>query len=434
MNFIPVISHAFAILLGWLVVAFATLPDPATAPNHRTGANDAPRSMRPGTRQPHSSPDALLAAQADMPMDPAKRTALKNRILAEWAGTDPDGLLRYLDQRPWLAGNKNAATEALATLARTSPVDLLDYAKREGCQLAIGILYRHGDPRLVLDLHRSLPPDYFSSDVLEGVLGELFARGCETDLGFHQRLDSIEDHSLRLAVFEDVAATLLASRRHMDLFTWLNKQKQPDSSEELLDILAFQIVAQRFDPASLHHLPDDHRDLTVGATLQALGTAQIAGDEHYQLACLTTFLENGWLTRHRESAATVIIEYYRGVPEGMGRDDAIAWKNWALGLPVDPEWNSLRRTAIRRWALEAPGQWRLIAELPNDDLRNAAYAAVAHSFDLRRDSEHISWMLQQITDPVLRNLATEVASERLASEGDPFAAIDIDPFRPLGTL
>lgn len=428
MNFIPVISHAIAILLGWLAVSFATLPDPAAGPTRGTGHDAPPWALRSGNRHSRPSPGALLARQANIAMSPTARTRLKERILTDWGRTDPDGLLRYLDGRPWLARHTNAATVALQTLARSRPAALRDYARREGCGLALRILGEQGDPRLVLGLLLTLPEGTDTS----GNISRVFERGCRLDPGFHACFDEIGDPGTRRQVFRQIVGTLLHDRREDELLPWVAGHIDKIPAAEAVADLAAGIVTQRSDPACLRFLPDKLRELASESTLRALAAGPIQGDEDYHRASLTTFLENGWLARHHEAAGDIIIKHYRGVSNGMGRADAIAWKNWSLELPDNPEWGFLRRTAVRRWALEDPGQWETIPDLPGEDLRNAAYAAVAHSFDVGRGAEHISRILEKITDPALRDVATRVATARLHGEGDPFTAADIDPFHPLG--
>ncbi len=434
MNFVPVITHAVAILLGWLVVSFATLPDPVETRAESDPAGPPARNFRSGSSDHRPSPRSLLAAQANMPMDPAARTALKGRILMEWANTDPDGLLRYLHQRPWLGGFENAATKAFETMARTRPDDLLDYAKREGCLLAIGTLCRHGDPRLVLDLLLALPPGVFSSEIFDDVLAEVFERGCDLDPTFHERLNAIEDPGTRLKVFKKAARTLLGAMRDDEFYPWIAKHVDTLPSESVAWIVARQLVAGRSDVNDLNRLPDSIRSHAIDSALRSLVSARIYSDESYQRTCFTSFLKNGWLDGRQDLAAVVITEYYEGVPDAkLRRTAAAGWKTWALDLPKNPKWDPLRRTAIRRWILETPDAWNAIANLPTKDLRNTAYTAVLHKIDLERDVDRVPWILHQITDPALRNIALEVITERMAGDPDvPSAAADIDPFNPLG--
>jgi hypothetical protein len=429
MNFIPVITHAVAILIGWLMVSFARLPEPVAPPGNHARPDPLTGHFRSGDSPPHPSPGSLLAAQAALPMEPAARTALKRQILRDWATTDPDGLLRYLKHRPWLADPGSAATTALAILARTRPGDLLEYAHREGCGVTIHILGEEGDPRLVLDLYLALPGDTISP----GSVARVFKRGCRSDPTFHERLGAVGNPATRLAVFREITRTLLDDKREDEFFPWLGRNMHLVAPADAAALVARQLVDSRSDVANLAHLPDTVRPLAVGSTLRALIDGAIHGDEHYQRACLATFHENGWLTGNVDSAANVITRYYDGVPNGMGDDDAIAWKEWALELPANPKWDPLRRTAIRRWVLETPESWRKIAGLPTADLRDAAFTAVMHNLDLNRDGERVPWILHQITDPALRNVALEVITARMAGDpGDPFAAADFDPFRPLG--
>jgi hypothetical protein len=142
-------------------------------------------------------------------------------------------------------------------------------------------------------------------------------------------------------------------------------------------------------------------------------------------------LENGWLEGNLDLANEIISR--EGRSQGPGDTLATDWKDWALDLPADARWDSLRRTAIRRRALAEPGEWNTFADLPSRDLREAAYAAALHTLDLERDRDRVPWILHQITDPALRSVALKVITERLDNSTDePFAATDIDPFDPLG--
>lgn len=429
MNFVPVITHAVAILLGWLLVSFAILPDAGRRSADNSPVSKFPQAFRSSGSIHHPSPRSLLASQAEIPMDPAVRTALKRRILEDWAATDPDGLLRYLDQRPWMAGYDNAATRAFETMARTRPADLLAYAKREGCLKAIGILYQQGDPRVVLDLVRSLP----SGTIPDPVLADVFERGCQLDPGFHERISMIENPETRIAVFKQSASTLLDARRDDEFYSWVTRNVDALPTGDLADSISRQLVRSRSDLNGMKRLPESIRPQTIDAALGFLASTHVYIDEKYQQDCLTAYLDNGWLDGRQDLAAAVITTYYQVAHgEDLRRAVAAGWKDWALDLPVDPKWDSLRRTAIRRWILETPDAWRAIADLPAKQLRSAAYAALVHKLDLEHDGERVPWILHQITDPALRNIALEVVTERMESSGDPFAAAGIDPFQPLG--
>lgn len=403
MNFVPVITHAFAILIGWLLISFACIPDHRPAGNSAFTPRARPASFHRTVPRQTPSPRSLLSAQAETSMDPRRRDELKERIFRDWAKSDPAGMLAHLENRPWLTGLRPPTEDALNALARSHPANLLDHARRNGCNNALFALSANGDPRVALELYLDEPPNTIPSHAFR----TLFKSGCALEPEFHCRLDQVTDPAARLAAFLGSAEILLNQKRDDTFFPWLSRHADTLPPEPVATLIAKQFVQDQVDLNRLSQLPDAIRSEALAPTLRRLASHSPPGLDSYQRASLTVFLQNGWLEGRADLANAVITASENHGP---------GWKHWALELPDNPQWDTLRRNAVQRWARADPTQWNTFTDLPSPALRDAAYAAALHTIDLQGSADRIPWLIDQISDPSSKNRAVETVTKRVKNE------------------
>jgi hypothetical protein len=423
MHYFSVLTHALAITAGWVLLSLANQEKPDTPTAH------APTS-RHSLSSPHSrsltSPRRLLTALTQTSMTPSLREDIKNGIYRDWASSDPIGLLNHLNGRAWNFHGKNA----FINLARSQPENLLAYARQHGCIDALNILSSNGDPNVILNLYLTQKP----GSIPASEFNTLFKQGLRSDPQFHLNINRINDTAARTEAFTATAKIWL----ELELYdTYFARFKELHNSLQLDTIthdFGYHILSNHKDVNLLHSLPETARGHTIKEIIEWM--PQISSrDESYQRMALTTCLENGWMDGHIDQALYII----RAGAENEESDnshlaEAIAWKNWGLALPDDGKWEPLRHTAIRRWIVADPTQWKTITQLPTPALRDIAYTAVLSTIDLENEFHQIKWITNQIIDPDLKSIAIRVIDERQDPDtdpDDPFApSLDVDPFDP----
>ena len=430
------ITHGLALIIGSLLMSAIG----GRAPDHPHDPSQekitTPRAHTRSHSQHTPSPNrqqTLLTELAHTPMDSRMRKRIKKQIFTEWAKTDPAGLLRYLDTRPWPDGSYlygSPAEQAFKELAKTNPSFLLEYAQKNGCFTALSVLSRHGNPYGVLNLYLSQTPGTIPPDTFY----KLFHSGTQIDPEFHQNILSIEDPKIRAQAFEGATTVLFKHQRYDEYFNTLKEIQLPHQSENLVNHFVDNLLSYEADANLIFRLPEELQKLAIEKTI---GQA-VYSSEHpniYRQTLLNTYIENNWIGEHEKLAENLIVMSAFTFDSAAHKKNS--WKDWALQLPENKQLEPLRDTAIRQWALVYPKQWRTIYELPTQAMRDIAYTAVLSNIDLENEADSISWIKDQIQDPALKTAAERALIDRKNDDaGDPFAddpdgVTPYDPYDPI---
>ncbi len=421
MNFFSILTHSLALAAGWMLLSLANHGDSGTPsvqePGRLTDRTSSHFKSRP-------TPKRLLNALTHTAMDPNLRKGIKNRIYRDWAGSDPVGLLNYLDGRAW----HGCGNDAFANLAQSQPEYLLDYARQHGCLEALHTLSSRGAPYVVLNLYLAQKP----GSIPASEFNTLFANGLRSDPQFHLNIDRIDDPERRTEAFTATAKIWLELELHDIYFARLKELHESLQLDTIIHDFGYHILSNREDVTLLDLLPENTRDRALKEVIEWM--PQISHrSQSYQRASLTAYLENGWLEGHIDRAKYIILAQVDSKePDNSHLADAVEWRNWGLALPDGDKWQPLRHAAIRRWIVADPSQWKAIVRLPSLALRDIAYTAVLSAIDLEKEAHAIPWIVDQVKDPAFKGIALRVISERQnADADDPFGSSDeIDPFDP----
>ncbi|MFK7911738.1 MAG: hypothetical protein AB8F34_14220 [Akkermansiaceae bacterium] len=430
------ISHTIVLVAGWALVSSmnstSTENREHTKPNQQSSVPIENRLSHRSSENPNQNPYALqLAALASTPLESYTRHELKNEIYNDWAMSSPASLLEYLEHRAWPSSTFRSPFEELA---RSEPDTLADFGNTHGCALVFKALdaeslnSRSDDPRITLDHYLTNNPAALTNEHFKA----LFDSGSRIDPDFHLNISRIKDSTAKEAAFLGSAKALLELTQFDTYFKFFHQEYSSLPLRSISTDFTFQIMSQGYDLALIEQLPTEAKPLAKAYAAENI--SQFNNSETYQRNTIDLFISNGWLDEHVQEVVSGIqnIVYHDSEKEADFAQ-AEAWKNWAFALPHDEKWTPLKETAIRRWILSAPSQWKNIAQLPNQRLRDIAYTAVMSQVDLEKDTQSTEWMIGEIVDPLYQKAARNTLRTRAEGGDDPFAP-NQDPFNPLEDL
>ena len=431
-----IVSHAAVFCAAWFLAASLGGNDKTSAgPAASSKSSSSKSGSGPVTGQlAKPSPKVLLKALATTPMEAHERSALKDALLREWASNDPLGLFAYLEDRPWPSRpgylGDYGISAAFEELARRHPDQLLAWARRHGSGIALHYLARDGHPPEILALflaqeRGSIPP---------GAFGTLFHEGQLMIPDFHRHLPKLHDPAARTEAFDGIAAILIDTRRYDDYFALIAKLQDELDPTPVSAQLARFLANTGENPLLLDRLPADFRNAAIEVLLAETPSHspfEVSISESFRRDLLGYLHDREFLSDDLVSQAAKLIaaEEHTYHFDGSDEVEARAWRDWALGLPVDDRYAALQEAAVRRWA-RRDGNLEAIEQLPTTRLRDIAYAYAVEQVNLEAQPGMLEEMVNRIDDPDLRNLATRAAARIRSSppevRNDPF----FTPFEP----
>lgn len=367
------------------------------------------------------APEDLLGAMVMVPMTPDERYSLRAALYGKWARTDPLGLLKHLEGRAWVSELNFASP--FSALAESRPKELLRYAREAGCTEALKELTGKGDPRANLELLLEDAGYTYPEEVYK----DIFERGEEHDPEFHQRIAALPDDAAKRAALRVVAKVMVENLRHDDYFALLRDHGDLIDAEDAAGAFA-EIVFE--DPARLDHfdsLPEAAQATAVNELVTGLSSRDDSDREARQL--LPLFAERGWLDDQREELAEIVManaQDENGEPVEPG---STAWKDWALGLPVEGQGSYLRDLGIARWAMGDPGNEAAFDQLPEPRLQDSARVGAIMACIGRHDLTKARQVARGIHHAPRREVMLK-ALQILEGEGPMGDFEGLDPFAP----
>jgi len=424
-----IITHLITFLAGWLCISSdesssgkinTSIAD--RSPKHRSSHTHLARENRALSR-------AVLDTLASTPMEARKRNQLKRQIIADWAKRDPMGVLDYMALRKWTSSywTDIQPGKAFEQLAITQPEILLRYALENGCGSALNSLASQGNPHVVFQLfleqkEHPIPASYYL---------DLFEAGTGKDPQFYEKIVQIKDKETRTFAFIGAGRMLLETNREQDYLTCFHAIHSTVLVKPIIEDFAESVIADGRDITLFSALPEEFQQQAADVSFNRI-VEQGTYDNTDRMKILDTYIEKQWIQPHLESAAELIKinadQYYSD--EKIDAKFARAWHDWALSIPDEPDLKKLQQTAIQRWIIHAPAEWKDIAQLPSQSLRDAAYTAAISGINFEKELVTPNWIINQISNESYRSAAQKIFAEGQNPDDDPFTG-RIDLYNPL---
>lgn len=390
-----IITHALVALGTWLLL---TKWEPFRAPE--TSEKPTSSSKVSIKHQSSSHPKVLLESIVHRKMESRHREALKAELSREWAERDPASFLEFLRTRPW--GYQHSydtpADRALRNLARSHPDLLLDWARTNGCALALEMLVKEGHPHHVLELLRESSPAY------DSLFTNLFQSGIQIDPDFHRQVHSLKTREQKTLAMMVCSSKLALSQRWEEYTVLLHELADDIQAVPVMDQFAGFMVHNRRELEHWSELPDNLKASAVPALLDhaARGsTPNSPAEDPYYQSLLTELGEAGYLSED-DWAESVVYRSGRLDSPNDQRRSAESWKNWALKLPEGAPWDRLSKTALEHWATIHQPTLDSIPALTSPRLRDYAYFHHIKTSFHPTESPQFADLTSKITNPDLR--------------------------------
>lgn len=408
----PWITHGLVLAAGFAAaLALAGKGSPAVdAKATAAGAGKQPTTR--ATRHPvEVRPRDLLRSMATMPMESMERYRLKEEIYADWSTQDPLGFLAHFEHRPWFGYMDDE--HPFRILAKTQPEELLAYARRTGCEEAASVLIEYADPRHVLELIQQGGTARLTQDLLK----KLAEKGEEVDPLFHEKLSAIADPDARKAALAESASVMKETGRLDDLLKLIEQHPDVLNAEDAGESIGHLLLMDRRELGRLDSLDAEVREAAVEEMIHSLHDDQVSGQDQRQI--LTDLATCGDLDARRKEVFEGILEQ-----DDVSPESAVAWKDWALGLPKSERTRPLQLASMALWSLSTRAEAADFEAIPEGELRDGAVVGGVGRYLPTGNLTDAGRMAALIDDPDLREKMKGYLAQ-LAKDEEPE---DFDPF------
>jgi hypothetical protein len=419
---IGVVSHVLAVLAGIGVAAWSG----SARDESGGGKAGQPRGLTVDAGRGEGPRRALAAS--DLPvtweeiartsMSAIERSALKRRLIEEWMGRDPLGLLEFAEGRNlWPQPLRQFGGSLCSSeLGRLAPGRFFEFLRREGYQDAMFRGLGDCDSGLLGEMLQRLPPgergavwSQIMANHAEAAREERVVDLCRE--GEYEALAAawagVKEEDVRERIGDSIAKGFFLERVDEELVTELLRLPKDLGEAVLKDLL--------WDPVWDHE-----------ATWMAFREAR---DRRRRVA--EQIARAGMPTAAEVSLNGMALGNWEPPFDQL----QVAGENieWVSGLPEDPCYDCLRSRVFTDWSvLDRDAAVAAIGEMPAGRIRDAIASSVAddahHHTRGREDREkkaaQIRVLVGLITDPELRG-----KMEKMIDPGDPWGR-ETDPFAP----